>query len=25
MTKALLSFFPAELNPNVFDEAQLFT
>jgi hypothetical protein len=25
MTKALVSFFPAELDPNVFDEAQLFT
>jgi hypothetical protein len=25
MTKALVSFFPAELNSNVFDEAQLFT
>jgi len=25
MTKALVSFFPADLDPNVFDEAELFT
>jgi len=25
MTKALVSFFPAEIDPNVFDEAELFT